>query len=591
MVDRERLQETIANTRAALLKARTADGYWAGRLSSSPLATAVAVFALHRVDAKDFHVHIRDGLRWLAEHQQSDGSWGDAETLDPGNLSTTLLCYAAFSAVDANSYDEVIATTRQWIERKTGGLSAEAISTCLYDIYGKDRTFAVPILTMCTLAGVLGDDGWRFVKPLPFELAVLPRWLFRWLHLTVVSYALPALIAIGQVGFHFKSPVNPFTWIIRKLTRKKTLKLLEKLQPSNGGFLEATPLTSFVTMSLASMGLKEFPVVVKAVEFLTQSVREDGSWPIDTDLATWVTSLSIEALDDEALSSDDKAAISDWYLAQQYRDEHVYTAAKLGGWGWTHWPGAVPDADDTAGALAALSRLGACDEPRLEGVSKGIQWLLDLQNNDGGIPTFCRGWGKLEFDRSCPDITAHAIDAWRRWKNRFDPRFQQQMEAAIDRALNYLRDVQRSDGAFLPLWFGHPASKDKTNPVYGTAKVLGVLAGLENRSSYQDIIQRAGGFLQEAQNIDGGWGAEKGQTSTIEETALAVDALLAAEQTCRDEAIGRGIAFLIEKTESGTRFEASPIGLYFAKLWYAERLYPVIFTLKALRKADDVFFG
>ena len=591
MLDRMRLQETIANTRAALLKARTTDGCWTGRLSSSPLATAVAVFALHKVDAETHHILIRDGLRWLAEHQQSDGSWGDAETLDPGNLSTTLLCYAAFSAIDAETYREVISKAQHRIKAQAGGLTAEHISSCLYQIYGRDRTFAVPILTMCTLAGVFGDDGWRFVRPLPFELAVLPRWLFRWLRLTVVSYALPALIAIGQAGFHFKSLVNPFTWIVRKLTQQRTLKLLEKLQPSNGGFLEATPLTSFVTMSLAAMGLKESPVVVKAVEFITRSVRDDGSWPIDTDLATWVTSLSVEALDDDDLPGEDKAVIADWYLAQQYTDEHIYTAAKAGGWGWTHRPGAVPDADDTVGVLVALSRLGVRDEPRLEGVSKGIRWLLDLQNADGGIPTFCKGWGKLEFDRSCPDITAHAIDAWLRWKDRFDPRFQRQMEQAIDRALNYLRDVQCGDGAFVPLWFGHPASDHKTNPVYGTAKVLGVLAEVENRSDCEQMINRAAGFLQESQNTDGGWGAEKGQASTIEETALAVDALLAMEQKRYPEAIGQGVAFLVEQTKNGTCFEASPIGLYFAKLWYAERLYPVIFTLKALRRAGQAFFG
>ena len=39
---------------------------------------------------------------------------------------------------------------------------------------------------------------------------------------------------------------------------------------------------------------------------------------------------------------------------------------------------------------------------------------------------------------------------------------------------------------------------------------------------------------------------------------------------------------MIEHTARGTRFEASPIGFYFAKLWYFERLYPLIFTVGAL---------
>src|SRR6266568_4695463 len=42
----------------------------------------------------------------------------------------------------------------------------------------------------------------------------------------------------------------------------------------------------------------------------------------------------------------------------------------------------------------------------------GIHWLLNLQNADGGLPTFCRGWTNLPFDRSAPDLTAHALRAW-----------------------------------------------------------------------------------------------------------------------------------------------------------------------------------
>jgi squalene-hopene/tetraprenyl-beta-curcumene cyclase len=34
--------------------------------------------------------------------------------------------------------------------------------------------------------------------------------------------------------------------------------------------------------------------------------------------------------------------------------------------------------------------------------------------------------------------------------------------------------------------------------------------------------------------------------------------------------------------------EPSPIGFYFAKLWYFERLYPLIFTVAALRRAAQL---
>src|SRR5262249_46734 len=153
--------------------------------------------------------------------------------------------------------------------------------------------FAVPILTTCALAGLV---SWKEVQPLPFELACLPQSWFRFLRLHVVSYALPALIAIGQAVYHHRPPWNPITPFIPWLTPNRSLRVLQRIQPSSGGFLEATPLTSFVTLSLASIGLAEHPVATKGVEFLVNSVRPDGSWPIDTNLSTWVTTLAINAL-------------------------------------------------------------------------------------------------------------------------------------------------------------------------------------------------------------------------------------------------------------------------------------------------------
>ena len=142
----------------------------------------------------------------------------------------------------------------------------------------------------------LGEEGWQRVIPLPFELAALPHQVFGAVRMPVVSYALPALIAIGQAIHHHHPTRNPLLRWIRDLARDRTLRILTSIQPENGGFLEATPLTSFVTMSLASMGLADHPVAQRGAHFLRESARPDGSWPIDTDLATWVTTLSVEAL-------------------------------------------------------------------------------------------------------------------------------------------------------------------------------------------------------------------------------------------------------------------------------------------------------
>ena len=50
------------------------------------------------------------------------------------------------------------------------------------------------------------------------------------------------------------------------------------------------------------------------------------------------------------------------------------------------------------------------------------------------------------------------------------------------------------------------------------------------------------------------------------------------------EAIIRGIEFLLECVDDGRHRMPWPIGFYFAKLWYHEALYPLIFTTTALGK-------
>jgi len=586
---KQQLACAYQNHVTALLTERNTFGFWEGRLSSSPLATAVAVFALFKVNPDQFSNSIEKGLEWLSRTQNPDGGWGDTDGADPSNLSTTLLCRAAFYGCRAlGKYEVTLNKAERWIGAKVGSLDPKAVVEAVYHTYGQDRTFAVPILTMCALADCLGPGGWRHVAALPFELAIFPRRFFRWLNLSVVSYALPALIAMGQAKYCFDPPGNVVVRWIRGAVRQTTLRFLEQLQPANGGFLEAAPLTAFVTMCLAAIGHADHSITRKGVEFLMHSVRSDGSWPIDTNLATWVTTLAVKAFGDETeknISVHERKKLVDWLLGQQFRQVHPFTGSAPGGWGWTDQPGAVPDADDTAGALVAMYYL---DHERMDvrtAAQQGIKWLLNLQNSDGGIPTFCRGWGKLPFDRSCPDITAHAIQAWSLWKELLPLSLRKRLNCAIAKALQYLADHQREDGAWLPLWFGNPFALEQANPVYGTAQVVDALLNrnLPVDSLVGKMIAQSIKWLLSEQKEDGSWGA--GAVGTAEETALAVKALVSCMGQIQidyadiEQAIERGLGWL---RDSGRKADkAAPIGLYFAKLWYYERLYRSIFTISA----------
>jgi squalene-hopene/tetraprenyl-beta-curcumene cyclase len=604
-----RLREVLTRAQGQLWSARNAEGHWSGELSSSALSTATAVCALstlarHSNPEPRLDDLISRGLEWLAGHANADGGWGDT-VLSRSNISTTALGWAAFGSVpgaDA-AFRPVVDRAARWLEQQAGGLDPDRLSAAIIRRYGQDRTFSVPILTMCAIAGRLGSvrEAWRRVLPLPFELAACPHSWFAALGLPVVSYALPALIAMGQARhFHRPSP-NPIARFTRQLARGRTLRLLREIQPTSGGYLEATPLTSFVVMSLAASGQAEHPVVQSGRKFLAASARPDGSWAIDSNLATWLTTLAVKALARDPnyeMPDADRGLIRSWLVRQQFRSEHPYTQARPGGWAWTDLPGGVPDTDDTAGALLALHHLGP--DPDTEHAARlGLEWLLQIQNRDGGIPTFCRGWGKLPFDRSSPDLTAHALRAWTAWMGRMSGPLQSSLQRAVERAARYLASSQGPDG-WVPLWFGNQFAPAEANLTYGNARVLEALNPDVARFMPDFNLHqgRAVDYLLRAQHRNGAWGGSVDVPSSIEETALAVEALAGLLlhgplQTVRDpklvmEAVRRGTNCLVARVEDGGWTVPSPIGFYFAKLWYYERLYPLIFTVGALGQVAEL---
>jgi squalene-hopene/tetraprenyl-beta-curcumene cyclase len=148
---------------------------------------------------------------------------------------------------------------------------------------------------------------------------------------------------------------------------------------------------------------------------------------------------------------------------------------------------------------------------------------------------------------------------------------------------------QRSDGSWIPRWFGSQHVASHENPVFGTAQALISLAEAANPRLIPNL-RRGEQFLLRAQNPDGSWGAAANLPPSIEETALALSALCAVNHPDTRPARDRAAEWLADVCERTLPepLPAAPIGLYFASLWYHERLYPLIFATDALRRCREL---
>ena len=572
------------------------NGYWEGRLSSSALGVAVSVTAFHFYDEEGLGREIENGVMWLVHNANSDGGFGDTPE-SQSNISTSLLCLAALHvnrdrfAFSAGTYTKLVS----YLSRNKIDITSEQMARNVLDYYQTDYTFSVPILAMCALCGISGSNAFKKVPQLPFELSLLPRSFYRFLKLNVVSYAIPALVAVGIAVFKEKKQ----GWLLRVVRQRAvepSLTKLESLLPESGGFLEAIPLTAFVALSLIKAGYRDNRVVEKGIAFLKRTQRSEGSWPIDIDLSTWVTTLSVKALRDRIDSEflpEARGRIVRHLLDIQNKSVHPFNGTSPGGWGWTSFSGSVPDGDDTPGAILALMILAdtANNEVNIA-IERGCDWLLKLQNSDGGFPTFSRGWGKLPFDQSSADLTGHALLALTKSAARLNgfisERKLRKYHKSVVRGTRFLSDHQQDNGSWIPLWFGNQNHPEHHNPVYGTARVSSYLIDAVNTSvlderlkvRLQGMIEKAQYYLASVQNNDGSWGGDKNIRGTMEETSLAVAALNSSSVYTIN--VKKGLAWL-DEYYSAKGLQAAPVGLYFASLWYDEKLYPLTMYLEALR--------
>jgi squalene-hopene/tetraprenyl-beta-curcumene cyclase len=639
MVDPDRLQSAYHKVFGDLLDQRSPAGNWVGRTSSSPLATAAAISGLvlsERYGRKsdeqlrlggvydsEFDELIYGGLDWLAGHQSTDGGWGDTDR-SLSDLASTISVVSAFHLTGVPVRFAGMLDRAEAFVRRGGGARGLRRGS------GPDRQLAAMILAHAALAGF---SRWREV-PWPRRARLCPPTALRgWLGHPLVGYTEAAKVAVGLARLHHARPVISVSRLIRTASIERSLQLLQRVQPSSGGFFESVPLTGYVVMGLASSGRAGHPVCIRGVEFLLESVRADGSWPLDMNRSIANTAMALTALvaegtaggrhdrvrqdavrrgvheEEEPLPVESITTAFKWLIANQRLQLGPSAEPFPGGWAWTDRPGGVPTTEDTATVLLSIAR--SCDalessrDHRVEqAVKLGLGWLLEVQHADGGWPVFCRDMGGKALSGRSPDVTAQSLRALRAWRSRLGSKgaavwrqeptpaeggLADRIDRAIRRGVVYLEDSQQSNGSWRSVRYGDPLDRRRDGSVAGTARVLIALGELGLSNSWS--VRRATGWLCDQQQVSGGWGSgyevaeqgQVGQQATVEETSWVLEALLAGEREPGiSTAVEAAITWLIESVELNRHRESAPIGVSIGGPCYYEAISPLAGAVSAL---------
>ncbi|NQD49201.1 squalene--hopene cyclase [Bacillus altitudinis] len=260
--------------------------------------------------------------------------------------------------------------------------------------------------------------------------------------------------------------------------------------------------------------------------------------------------------------------------------------AAPGGFGFSHINTNNPDCDDTQIVLKAIPKEYAPLQWK-----RGYDWLLSMQNRDGGFSAFEKNQDHFllrhlplesaedaAIDPSTPDITGrvlHLIGLEER--DTASPSILRQK----DRCVKWLIDHQEKNGS----WFGRWG----VCYIYGTWAALTGLKAAGVPSSHP-AVQKACRFLKQIQLEDGSFGESCKSAElktyvplpfgTVVQTAWATEALLQYEKA-NNAAILKAVSFLVNHhhTEEAMYY---PVGIGLPKQFYITyHSYPFVFPMMA----------
>jgi len=616
------LEQAIENGANHLLSLQAEEGYWLGELEADTTLESDYIYYLYVLGKAD-PGRIAKLANYVRRRQLPDGGWNIFPG-GPSDLNATCKAYFALKLAGDDIDSPHMTQARETVHR-LGGLELTNSYVRFY-------------------LALIGAVGWELVPSIPPELLLLPNWFYlniyemsSWTRGIVIPMAilsalrpdwrLPERARVDELFKDISHKAAAFDWSKQLISWRNVflaidrgLKLYEKLpwKPLRRRALREAKAWMLAHMERSEGLAAIYPAMMNSIFALmalghgpddpltAREIREFSRFEIEEGdtirmqpcvSPVWDTCIAMVSLEEAGLPANHPALVkaADWMLSKQVLGagdwQFKNKDAEPGGWAFEFRNDFFPDVDDTAFVLMALQRVQHPDQQRMEtAVRLGIQWLLSMQNKDGGWGAFDRDNDRqllcnipfadhnAMIDPSTADVTARVVECLGRFGWPAE-------HPAIQRGVKFLLKDQCEDGS----WFGRWG----VNYVYGTS---GALRALETVSlTAKEFCQRAVSWLRAVQKADGSFGeslwsytdpATKGQgNSTASQTAWGLIGLLAGAQS-NDPAIQKAVAYLVhQQNTDGSWSESDFTGTGFPGVFYLKyHLYRNSFPLYALAR-------
>jgi squalene-hopene/tetraprenyl-beta-curcumene cyclase len=598
-------------------------GFWCGELEGDSILQSEYILLKFIVEQEKDHRLPKIANYLRLQQRASDGAWVQYPGGKP-DLSATVKAYFALKLMGDSVAEPHMIKARDLI------LSLGGAERC--NTYSKFYLAA------------LGQMHYDSIPVIPPEMVLLPKWFYfhldkvsAWSRTMIMPLAvvssyrpvrqIPAPKGIMELYANHDYLHRPFcefdkqllSWKNLFLAIDKGLKLWEKtnLKPLRRAALQRIeewiikradgqysdglgaifPPMVYIIIALRCLGYSmEDERIKEAERQLDRLMIEEGNCiriqPCFSPI--WDTGIAAYALSEAGLNqeNDSLRKAVEWLIGKECRDfgdwkANVRKPVEPSGWYFEFNNSYYPDVDDTAMVAMALLRSG-CSEGK-PSANRGIQWILAMQNEDGGWAAFDRTINRpiLEYipfadhnaiqDPSCPDITGRTLECLGHFGFRPD-------HPTVQRALRFLEFEQEPEGC----WFGRWG----INYIYGTWQVV---CGLKTIGLDMDLpwVQKAGAWLRSIQNEDGSFGESADSyedpslkgigPATASQTAWGTMALMAVYGV-QDPGVKKGVRYLLDaQLESGTWDEPWFTGSGFPRVFYLRyHLYRLYFPIMCL---------